>query len=186
MLNETLLIQRLQAKDARAFQELINEFGPRLFRAARLLTGNEQEAEELTSDTFTDAFFAIRRFRQESNLFSWLYGILLNKFYYRQRRRKREVSLNDSLQPSVRPINTSDNEMLNNLQEYLPRLLGKISLEHREVILLKYLEDMKIEEISRLLKIPEGTVKTRLHYAIINLRKMMKEMNLLPDDVTYW
>lgn len=187
MINEARLVKRLQAKDNIAFQELMNEFGPRLLVAAKLLTGNILAAEELVTDTLTDVFFAIKRFRGKSGLFTWLYGILLNKFYSQLKRRKREVAIDDFLLQEIKTkdISGTDKNLSSLVQQYLPGLLGKISPDHREVILLKYFEDMKINEIARVIKVPAGTVKTRLHHAIFNLRKVIKGMNLLSSSDTY-
>lgn len=176
MLNESLLIKRLKAKDNLALQELINEFEPRLFKAALLLTKNDQEAEELVCDTFTDVYFSIKRFKQESGFFSWLYSILLHKFYYRLKRRKREVVLKDGL---VQVNDCSDNQNLVHFQQSLPDLLGRLSSDHQKVILLRYLEGMKLKDIAQVLKIPENRVKVRLHRALNNLRKISETSNLL-------
>lgn len=187
MLNEALLIKRLQAEDASAVQELINEFEPRLLRAAKLLTTSEQEAEELVGETFADAFFSIKRFRQESTFFSWLYSILLNKLHYRLERRKREIVLEFPFQQMARTTKSSsrDEDRLTLFRQYLPVLLNKLSPDHREVIILKFLEQMKIREIAQVLKIQESTVKMRLQRAIIIFKKILKESDFLPDNNTY-
>lgn len=185
MLNEALLIKKLQAKENIAFQELSNVFGPRLFRTAKLLTTNEQEAEELVSDALADAFFDIKKFKQKSSLFSWLYRILLNNFYDRLRRRKREVAFKASFQHAARSIDTPDKETLFVFQQYLPDLLSSLSHDQREVVLLKYLEGMKVKEIARSLKIPESTVNIRLYRARINLRKILKKSKFLPGNTPY-
>jgi RNA polymerase sigma-70 factor, ECF subfamily len=184
MLNEVLFIKRLQAGDNIAFQELINEFGPRLFRAARLLNADEQAAEELVSDTLADAFVDINQFKYQASLFSWLYRILLNNFYDQLRHRKREASFKDSfLKSMTQSGGVVDHELkvLSDFQQHLPVLLSKLSGEHREIILLKFLEGMKIKEIAEALKIPENTVKARIRRALIKSRKIMKRGNLLPD-----
>lgn len=187
MLNEASLIKKLQAKDNLAFQELINEFGPRLFRAAKLLTANEPEAGELVSDTFTNAFLGINKFRQKSSLFNWLYRILLNRFYYQLRPRRREVRLDGSFQQIIQAMATPDpdRETLTVFRQHLPVLLRKLSQEHQEIILLKYLEAMKIKNIATGLRITESAVKMRLQRALFNFRKILKESDLLPGGVSY-
>ncbi len=178
MLNEIDLIKRLQAADENALEELIGEFEPRLFRAAKVLTGHEAEAEELVCDTFSDAFLGIKRFRKESGLFSWLYGILLNKFYYRLRQRRRETRFENASQVI---INQDSNQIAVKFgQGDLTDWLGYVSYQHREVILLRYLEGLKIKEIARALQISENNVKVRLHRALNSLRKILEDGNLLP------
>jgi RNA polymerase sigma-70 factor, ECF subfamily len=170
MPDEALFIKRLQAGDNIAFQELISEFAPRLLRAARLLITNTAEADELVCDTLAESFCCIRNFKQQSTLFTWLYGILLNKFYYRLRHIKRDSSLKNYL-PSAEVVSHARGFF--DRQE-LSDLLSHLSPEQREIILLKYLEGMKFKEISRALDIPENTVKTRLHRGMEKLRKIIK------------
>lgn len=178
MLNEALLVKRLQAKDEGALRELINEFELRLLRAAELLTANEQEAEELVYDTFTQAFFSIKKFKQESSLFRWLYRILLNKFYDQLRRRRREIILKSTFQHTMaKSVDAPEKHILS--QQYFLYLLSKLHIDQQEILLLRYLEGMKVREISMILNIPQGTVKTRLHYTLSQLKKIIKEMNLL-------
>ncbi len=181
MLNEALFIKRLRAGDNIAFQELINAFGPRLLNTAKLLNSNNYEAEELVSDTFADAVLGINKFKQESSLISWLYRILFNRFYKQRRQRKREAVFKASFRHEIKTVDFSDPDKKTLLlfQQYLPGLLSRLSHEHKEVVLFKYFGEMKLKEIARVLRIPESTVKTRLHYAIINSRRFLKDMNLL-------
>ncbi len=187
MLNESLLIKKLQAKDENAFREMINEFGPRLLKTAKLLTASNHESEELVFDTFTNAFLGINKFKQKSSLFNWLYRILLNRFYYQLRPRQREVRLDASFQPIVQAMTTPDPDQktLTVFRQHLPVLLRKLSQEHQEIILLKYLEEMKVKEIATSLKITESAVKMRLQRALINFREILKESDLLPGGVSY-
>lgn len=170
------MVKRLQAGDDSAFQELINEFGPRLLHTARALTAHEPEAEELVCNTFTNAFLGMGRFKQDADLFTWLYRILLNEFYHQLRRRKRELGLDASL-PQVAKLMVTpelEPETISLFRQHLPGLLAMIPSDQRDVILLKYLEGMRIKEIAAFLDIPENTVKTRLHRGIINLREILE------------
>ncbi len=176
MLNELELAKRLQAKDNIAFQELINEFGSRLLRTAKALTTNEPEAEELVCNTFTNAFLGINKFKQEAGLFTWLYRILLNEIYHQLRWRKKDRGKDPSFQPMAKLMVTPEPKQgtISLFRQYLPGLLNRLSPDQREVILLKYLEGMKIKEVATVLKIPENTVKTRLHRGLINLREILE------------
>jgi RNA polymerase sigma-70 factor (ECF subfamily) len=180
-MDETDLLHRLRLKDKEAFDELVRTYGPRLLRAARLITGNNQYAEELTSDTFAEAYLALPRYRAESSLFNWLYAIMLNQFRYQCRQKRRYVPLDQDVIPVVQtPEQTNQTNLIKNL----PKWLSQISDEYREVIILKYLEQKKIEEIASILDIPIGTVKSRIHNALESLRKIIKDMNLLTDSAT--
>ncbi|MFH1226605.1 MAG: RNA polymerase sigma factor [Planctomycetota bacterium] len=180
-MNEKELVSRLRAKEEQAFEELVQSYGPRLLRGARLLTGQSQLAEVLVSDAFAEAFFALPRYRAEAPLFNWLYGIMLNQFRYHCRKHKHFINLEsvaDSLEAKETPVDDSD------MLKRLPDCIGKLSPEHSSVIVLKYLEGKTTEEIADILAIPSGTVKSRVHNALEFLRKTMNQMNLLPNSAT--
>ncbi|MFH1231883.1 MAG: RNA polymerase sigma factor [Planctomycetota bacterium] len=180
-MDEADLLRRLRLKDEEAFNELVQAYGPRLLRAARLITGNNQYAEELASDVFAEAYLALPRYRAESSLFNWLYAIMLNQFRYRLRQKKRFVPLTSEIVSiDNQPEHPEKTDFVNNISNWL----SLVSPEHRDVLILKYLEQKKIDEIADILGIPVGTVKSRIHNALESLRKIIKDMNLLPDSVT--
>jgi len=131
-------------------------------------------------DTFLQAIRSVHRFRGRSTLYTWLYAILLNltRHYHRDRKRivydddltGREVCLPDE-NPCQSDTETASSAIM--------EALRKLSSAHREVIILRYYEHMKIHEIAAHLGISKGTVKSRLHYAIGEMQKF------LPDELTF-
>ena len=180
-MDEVTLIVRLRSGDQNAFDELIRIYGPRLLRVARLMTGNARAAEELASDAFAEAFLALKRFRAESSLFSWLYAIMLNQCRWRRRREKRLVSL-DQTPEYAAPQNTPDDSA--ELLKHIPQCLSRLSDDQCIIITMKYLDQKTTEEIAQILRIPTGTVKSRVHNSLESLRKILKELNLFPDGAT--
>ena len=176
--NEDQLITALKGQDPGAAQELVNAYGDRLLRSAFALCGNETDAQDIVQDTFLQAIRSVHRFRGHSTVYTWLHAILLNltRHYHRDRKRivyddalaGREVSLPDE-NPSQLDAAIASSALL--------EALRKISWAHREVIILRYYENMKINEIARHLCISKGTVKSRFHYAIGEMQK------LLPDEL---
>jgi RNA polymerase sigma-70 factor (ECF subfamily) len=176
--NEDQVITALKGRDPRAVQELVNSYGDRLLRSAFALCGNEADAQDLVQDTFLQAIRSVHRFRGRSALYTWLYAILLNltRHYHRDRKRivydddltGREVCLPDE-NPCQSDTETASSAVVD--------ALSKLSGAHREVIILRYYENMKIHEIAGHLGISKGTVKSRLHYAIGEMQK------LLPDEL---
>ena len=167
-------------------QELIDSHGERLLRSACLLCGDETEAQDLVQETFVQALKSAHRFRGDSAIYTWLHGILLNLCRRHLRKQKRlvfeeEPLLKESSPPS--PVDESDRDFC---AAGLAVALRKLSPEHREVIVLRYYEEMKIEEIARQIGASKGTVKSRLHYAVRHLEKLLpKEMNLFASSDTY-
>jgi RNA polymerase sigma-70 factor (ECF subfamily) len=167
-------------------QTWIDSHGNRLLRSACLLCGDETEAQDLVQETFVQALKSAHRFRGDSAVYTWLHGILLNlcRRHFRKQKRlvfEEERVLKETVQP--RPANELDRDFCANA---LAQALQKLSPEHREVIVLRYYENLKIEEIARQTGVSKGTVKSRLHYAVRCLEQFIPgEMNLFVSGDTY-
>jgi RNA polymerase sigma-70 factor (ECF subfamily) len=161
-------------------QELVASYGDRLFRSACLLCGDQAEAQDLVQETLLQAVRSGPRFRGSSSVYTWLHGILLNltRHYHRDRKRMvydEELARQEPAPPEENPSRL-DVEMTTGA---LTDVLGDLSGPHREVLILRFYEDMKIHEIAAHLGISKGTVKSRLHYAIAEMqRRMPGELNL--------
>jgi len=166
--------------------ELIDSHGERLLRSACLLCGDETEAQDLVQETFVQALKSVHRFRGDSAIYTWLHGILLNLCRRHLRKQKRlvfgeEPLLKETIEP--RPADESDRDFC---AAGLALALRSLSPQHREVIVLRYYENLKIEEIARQIGASKGTVKSRLHYAVRSLEKLIpKELNLFVSCGTH-
>ncbi|HEV8608219.1 MAG TPA: sigma-70 family RNA polymerase sigma factor [Tepidisphaeraceae bacterium] len=160
-------LRRLRNHDQAAFGELVDEFSQQLFRVAYSMVGNAADAEDVVQETFTAAFAGISRFRGESTLRTWLMQILVRQSARVQRSRGRRptIGIDQSDQPVHDPASAADSRM------DVIAMLQTLSPEHREVIVLRELQSMSYEEMSETLKIPRGTVESRLHRARQELRE---------------
>ncbi len=159
--------------------------GDRLLRSAYLLCGNETEAQDLAQETLIQALKSWRRFRADSALYTWVHGILLNLCRRYHRKQKRLVYDDEML----RGESISDDTAQNSDQDFwtatLTQAIQTLSLEHREVIVLRYYENLKIHEIARQIGVSNGTVKSRLYYAVRHLEHLLpREMNHFVSDGT--
>ncbi len=179
-MDEERLISALKGRIPGAAQELVNAYGDRLLRSAFSLCGNETDAQDIVQETFLQAIRSVHRFQGRSTVYTWLHSILLNltRHYHRDRKRivyddelvGREVSLPEE-HPNRLDTGTASLALL--------EALRRLSAAHREVLVLRYYENMKIHEIARHLGISKGTVKSRLHYAIREMQKLLpEELNL--------
>jgi RNA polymerase sigma-70 factor (ECF subfamily) len=163
-----------------AVEKMVILYGDRLLKSSYLLCGDEAKARDLVQETFLQAMQAIRRFKEKSSLYTWLYGILLN-LNRRQIRNDRRLTFPGEL-PEAPHRDSPDLERDMDRQTIYSHLHGAIqslSDSHREIIVLRYFEGLKLEEISGILGISKGTVKSRLFYAGEYIRKKMPgELNL--------
>jgi RNA polymerase sigma-70 factor (ECF subfamily) len=180
--DEQKLVLALRDGDPAALRELLSANGDRLLRSAFWLCGSEAEAQDLAQETFLQALQSLHRFRAQSGVYTWLHGILLNlsRHYHRDRQR---IVYDDELvghaaalaeeEESPSPIDVAMT------RSALAQALGQLSGPHREVLILRFYENMKLREIARHLGISKGTVKSRLHYAIGQMQQLLpREMNL--------
>jgi RNA polymerase sigma factor (sigma-70 family) len=185
-MDERALIAALGSRDPDGVRALVDAFGQRLLRSAFLLCGNESDAQDLVQETFLQAFRSAHRFGGRSSVYTWLHAILLNLSRHYHRDQKRLVCSDELARRDV-PLPESglfpgDAELA---RTALSSALGRLSEPHREIIVLRFYEDLKIQEIAAHLGISCGTVKSRLHYAIAEMQKLLPgEMNLFAPHGT--
>lgn len=127
-------------------------------------------AEDAAQDTFVTAHRVLRKFRGASSLRTWLFGIALNEC----RRIARQRRIEPSQVPLIETASVDDADRLVN-RRALQDALAKLSPEHRDVVLLHEIEGLTYDEISTVLGVPSGTVKSRLHHAFQHLRRLLSD-----------
>lgn len=166
--------------------ELIDSHGDRLLRSACLLCGDDTEAQDVVQETFVQALKSAHRFRGDSAIYTWLHGILLNMCRRHRRKQKRLVFDEERvLQQTFEPSQADDFDQ-DFCASSLAQAIQRLSPEHREVIVLRYYENLKVEDIARQTGVSKGTVKSRLHYAVRHLEQLIpREMNLFVSEDTH-
>jgi RNA polymerase sigma-70 factor (ECF subfamily) len=178
-MDETEIVTALKGGDPAVVGELVNLYGDRLLRSAYSLCGNEADAQDLVQDTLLLAVRSARRFRGKSAAYTWLHGILLNVTRHYYRSRKRIIYTDDLPKQEIPRSSVPDRPDWEAAASLLTDALRRLSPPHREVIVLRYYEGMKIAEIARQTGVSKGTVKSRLHYAVRHLRELIpEELNL--------
>ena len=147
------------------FADLAAEHGDRLIKAAWFLCRDREEAEDLVQETFFEAIHAAARFEGRSASYTWLYGIMRRRFLLHCRKSRRFSRLLGLAGPALRTSEKGESERDERLDPMM-RAVFSLPPKHREVLLLRYIDGRKIAEIAGILCISEGTVKSRLHYAL--------------------
>ena len=169
-----LLILKCRNGDRTAFDQLVNLLERRLFFFVRRLARSEEDAWDILQQTWIDVYRRIDSLRNTSRVLPWLYHIARNKAagHMRDQYRHAAVPL-DEVEGDI--PDCSYNGSFDEVDAAEVRAaLEKLSVPHREVLTLHFLEDFNLEEISAITGIPVGTVKSRLHYAKRALGKAMK------------
>jgi RNA polymerase sigma-70 factor (ECF subfamily) len=146
--------------------DLIASYGDRLLRSAYLMCGHSNDAQDIVQETFCRALTALTDFRGEAGVYTWLFSIMRN-IYLQHRRRERRFLHFLARQPRIRHTESdqAENCERQSVQTQLVRLLQKLPPKHREIVILRFVNDLKIADIARILSLPEGTVKSRLFKA---------------------
>lgn len=193
--NDPELVHRARRGDHNAFHDLVDRHSPWIYRLAVSMVTSREDAEDLVQETFLAASRGLATFEHRSSVQTWLRRILLNHVskLYRSRKLRRHLSLDDANSAAVDPGNQPG------LQTGSPAgavegkldveaMLDTLSPEHREVIVLREIEGLAYEEIAALLKVPRGTVESRLHRARQQLKDKfagyLQDRPAEEDDVT--
>ncbi|MFA6961309.1 MAG: sigma-70 family RNA polymerase sigma factor [Opitutaceae bacterium] len=174
--SDWMVVQRVQAGDVAAFDQLILKYRERVYAMIYNMTSNREDAADLTQDSFIKAFQSINRFQGQSSFFTWLYRIALNSALTHIRKNKlRSFFSFDKIQedPSVSAVlnQLTDNKdvqrdvFVSELQEKLNEAMLKLSIPHRTVVTLFEIDGLSHEEIAEIMDCSVGTVRSRLHYA---------------------
>ncbi len=130
----------------------------------------QDHAADAAQETFLTAQKALKKFRGESTVSTWLFGIANNECR-RLARKERLVPVTLEIDPARPNSEHSEQEIVN--KQVLHDAMQKLSPEHREAVILHELDGMTYEEAAVILGVPVGTVKSRLHHAFMNLRKSL-------------
>lgn len=176
-LDESDCIARAQRGEVAAFSELVARYQDRIYRFLVRMTRSQEDARELTQETFLSAFQAIARWRPDARLSTWLFHIARNQALDRLRRAQRvEFVMLDEAQIEHIPAATPTPEAALQARQRIEALegaLARLSVEHREILLLRDIEEMPYEDIAEVLGISLGTVKSRIARARAGLLQYM-------------
>jgi RNA polymerase sigma-70 factor, ECF subfamily len=184
---ERSLLQRLRARDERAFRELIDGHRDRVYNITYRMLGNRAEAEDVAQEVFIAVFRMIDTFREESKFSTWLYRVAVNhaknRIKYLARRHDRDKDELDEMAGGVNgatinaPVRAAAPDRAlegAQLEVLLQEAIATLDEDHRIVVVLRDIEELSIEEICEITELPDGTVKSRLHRARLALRKKLQ------------
>ena len=174
-LYEELLVLRCQQGDAEAWEELVASVQPRLWRYAQALVGEEEGAWEVLQEAWVAVLKGLRSVKDPGAFRSWACRIVTHKAadWLRQRKRQRLVFTelpDEASLPARAPRAADEAEAVRMATHLLPP-------PSRALLALRYGHDLSISEIGAVLRLPEGTVKSRLHRVREALRELLEVRN---------
>ena len=184
--SDNQLVERTQAGDARAFDELVVRFSPRLYGLIYNMTASHEDTNDLLQEVFAKAYRSIRGFQGKSSFYTWMHTISVNMTinFLKKRNRRKTMSLDDvdngilndpDFIAATSNGDPSHSANLGELQKKLNESMLKLSHEHRAVVTMFDIQGMPHADIAKILKISEGTVRSRLFYAHKQLQTHLQE-----------
>lgn len=180
------LVAHVREGDLEALGELYKRYKTQVYRTALAITHDERAAEDILQDAFLRVYTYADRIDETVLLGPWLYRVTVNLAYSWANRVKRWwYSLQDTLDRWASPAHTHPEAQAED-EEWRQALLQAIDAlppGHRVVVILHYLQGLSLKEIAYIVDVPEGTVKSRLHYARESLKRAIleRERRLVPE-----
>jgi RNA polymerase sigma-70 factor (ECF subfamily) len=177
---ERMLITKAKLGNAEAFEILVRKYQQRIYYLCRGMTGSHQSADDLSQDTFIKAYFALDRFKDGMNFFSWIRKIAVNNSLNFLKKAKREEPLGENVE-NIRDHSSigkdMPHEMLqrNRMEQTFSKALKALPPEQKIVFILRVFENLSYKNIAKILKISQGTVMSRLSRAREKIKLSMSE-----------
>ena len=176
---DQILVVRAAAGSREAFDEIVRRYRRRVYSLVRALTGGDNEAEDLVQDVFVRAFRAIASFRGDSAFSSWLYRIAINVVHtHLDKRRARAAAMTISVFArgrSMEDVAASDDLEKDVVRrQAIDRALAELPEDLRVLVVLRDVQGLKYDEIAKIVKMPRGTVESRLFRARQRLRPALE------------
>ena len=189
------LVQRAKQGDDESFAALVEQNQGRIYNLALRMTGNPDDALELSQEAFLNAWKGLGKFQGDSSFATWLYRLTSNVCidFLRREKRRSALSMTISLddEEEARQAELPDERFSPHVeaerrerQETLRAGLSTLSAEHRRVLILRELEGLSYGEIAQVLCLEEGTVKSRIARARLALRNYLKKQGNFFDSST--
>jgi RNA polymerase sigma factor (sigma-70 family) len=170
---DELLILKCQAGEKAAFEELVERWEKRLWHYAYKVTGSDSAAWDIVQETWVGIIKGIRKLADAAVFPQWAFRILNNKCADWLRKCHLQSKLDSELSNQAQ----EEPDIKQNIDvktELLPAAVMRLSSEQRILLMLRYHEDFDIGQIAEILGVPEGTVKSRLHRTLNQLRQMVE------------
>mgnify|MGYP003499260849 FL=1 len=179
-------IKQVLKGDQNAYADIVNLYQHKLYQICYRMLGNKQEAEDIAQEAFVRAYINLHSYDQKRKFSTWIYRIATNLCIDRIRKKKpdyyldAEVAGTDGLdmysQIAADEKLPEDVVAQMELQERIQYEISRLPDKYRSVIVLKYIEELSLQEISEILDMPLGTVKTRIHRGREALRKQLSNL----------
>ena len=168
-------LQNAQTKE-QAFRKLVATYKERLYWHIRKIVISHDDADDVLQNTFIKIFRGIDNFKQESQLFSWMYRIATNESitFINKRARERNIDISEYQHSLVSNLESDDNFNGDAIQLILQKAIQTLPTKQQLVFNLKYFDELKYKEMSEILETSEGALKASYFHAVKKIEEYIK------------
>lgn len=160
---------------SQAFEAMVNDLTPQLYMHIRRIVQYHDDANDVLQNTYLKAWKALDSFRGEAQLSTWLFRIALNESISFMQRKRPTDSLSDDMEDRVQTLESDPYFDGDETELQLQQAIAHLPEKQRVVFNLRYFEEMKYEEMSKLLDTSEGALKTSYHLAVKKIEQYFNE-----------
>jgi len=172
------LIERCLGKDNTAWEQIVARFRRKIFHIAYKFTGKHDDAEDLTQEIFLKVFRSLEKFNRDADFSTWLSSVARNYCidHYRASKREREVLVEDLVAFDLAPASSGNPHRVleeRDRSSFVRRGLEMLPEKLREAVVLRDLQGLSYQEMADQLRLPEGTVKSRINRGREELARLL-------------
>lgn len=188
--DDLTLVKRVKTGDQRAFKLLVERYQRKIYAVALGMVKDKEEALDISQEAFVKVYKYLDHFKGDSSFYTWLYRITVNicidALRKKQALRGEQVELDEAVKMDTAEANIGalgsrlgtnpqKSALRKELAEKIQQALEAVPEKHRAILLLREVEGMSYEDLSRTLEIPKGTVMSRLFHARTKVQKILSE-----------
>ncbi|MBN1755134.1 RNA polymerase sigma factor [bacterium] len=174
-IDEQTIVKKAQEGDKNAFNQLMEKYQQKIYQLAYAMTGNEEDAYDITQNSFLKAYNALNSFKMESSFYTWIYRIAYNTSINHNRRRKIFSPFSEVTERTF----SFENEVIDSLTQEqinkkIAQALNRLPLKSRTVFILHFYENQSFAEISKIMNRNINTIKSLYSYSLKKLKKIIR------------
>ena len=178
-IDDERLVEQFNRGDESAFDRIVEQYSSDIATLASRLLGWSGEVEDVTQDIFLAAFLGLKKFRCDCSLRTWLFTITVNKcrsYRYKRMLQRRRISQVADKAIDASACTADKASMDNETFDRIRRAIQALPAKYREAVVLRYLQELRAEQISRILGISKNALQVRLNRARARLRDDLGEL----------
>lgn len=184
LVDEKKLIKQSISGDVESFEQLIRQYQRMAYNVAYRMMGNEEDAKDMTQEALVKVFKKLKSFRMDASFSTWLYRIVMNTCKDEMRKKKMStISIDQSIETEdsqvyfeleEKGLGPEEKLLQKETQNLVHSALQEIPEDNRMVLILRDIKNLTYDEISEVLNIPKGTVKSRINRGRLALKDVLK------------